>query len=251
MPYHQPAKVSQPGEGPLDLPSMAVVRLIRFPAGPWTFSLAFWNARPDAASTKTTTQRLAVIPFIGHQTCRALSWSSTGSRYPDSVQSRFCQLHFSFVCAGQQDTQRGSLIIYHYHPLGSLAFAGQAYRFTPLFAGAKLPSKKARLHSNWPRLSSVCSMVCHRRVHTPCSSQRRSRRQQVVATPNCFGMSSHRDPVRKTHKIPFSVRRSSARGRPIRPCLGITETINFHWSSLSSVSIRRNLHPYVFRPNTI
>jgi hypothetical protein len=237
MSYQQPTKVPQPGEGPLDLPPMAVVGHVRLPARPWPFSSAFWYARSDATSTKTTTQRLAIVRFVGHQTYRALSWPSTGSRYPDGVQCRFCQPYFCIVGTGHQATQRDSLIIYHYHPLGSLAFTCQAYSFTPLFAETKLPSKKARSHSSWPRLSNVCSRVCHRRVHTPWSSHRRSRRQHVVGSPYRFGISFHRDPVRKTHKIPFRVRRSSARGRPIRPCLGITGTICSHWLSLSSVSI--------------
>jgi hypothetical protein len=69
----------------------------------------------------------------------------------------------------------------------------------------------------------------------PSSDHWLNRRQQVVDDPYSAGISCHAQPVLRMYRMPFSVRRSSARGRPgpgLR--LGISGSITAHCSSVRS-----------------
>jgi hypothetical protein len=59
-----------------------------------------------------------------------------------------------------------------------------------------------------------------------------SRRQQVTGLPYRQGMSCHRQPVRSPYRMPFNVRRSSARGLPRRRRSGESGGMAFHWASV-------------------
>src|SRR5207245_11383069 len=62
-------------------------------------------------------------------------------------------------------------------------------------------------------------------------------RQQVAGDGNSSGKSCQRAPLRSSHKMPSSTRRSSARGRPPRGCLGTFGSkgrICSHWASVNS-----------------
>jgi hypothetical protein len=69
-----------------------------------------------------------------------------------------------------------------------------------------------------------------------CSSQARSRRQQVAGEGNSSGKSHQRAPLRRIHKMPSSTLRGFAGGRP--PLgrlagLGSNGWIFSHWASVS------------------
>jgi hypothetical protein len=99
-------------------------------------------------------------------------------------------------------------------------------------AGAKLPSMKHSCQSSRPCWSSWKMNERHRSSQTPSSSQSRSRLQQVAALGRCLGMSRHRAPVFKTHKIPSSTSRSEQRGRPNEPAGGSNGFTRSHTTSV-------------------
>jgi hypothetical protein len=76
---------------------------------------------------------------------------------------------------------------------------------------------------------------------TPCSSQSRSRRQQVEGCGYLSGKSCQRAPLRKIHRIPSNTRRFSIHGRPPWRCLGSFGSkgaIFFHCASVSNGPLR-------------
>lgn len=114
---------------------------------------------------------------------------------------------------------------------------GQATCLPPFFLGTGIhaPVRSASAQIHFSHVSSVASKVRHTRSHVPSANQRSSRRQQVLDTPYCFGRSRQRQPVRSTYKIPLSVRRSSARGRPRYSGVGNSGWISAHWASVKSL----------------
>jgi hypothetical protein len=104
-------------------------------------------------------------------------------------------------------------------------------------AGAKLPSKNDSLHFNCWRSFNSPRKARQIASQTPCSSQSRSRRQQVEGDGNSSGKSCQRAPLRRIHKMPSSTLRSGAGGRP--PWgrggrLGSKGRISSHWASVSN-----------------
>lgn len=102
----------------------------------------------------------------------------------------------------------------------------------PFFAGANAPSRKAMDQSSAPRWSREASAARQMRSHTPSSVQRLSRRQAVVGAPYSRGRSCQRQPVVSTKRMPSMVRRSSARGRPVRAGGGRKERMKSHCLSV-------------------
>jgi hypothetical protein len=134
-------------------------------------------------------------------------------------------------------SQRNTLAVDHHHPLRPLAPLGFSDSTAPFFAGAKLPSRNDSLHCNCWRSFNSLKNARQMVSQTSCSSQSRSRRQQVAGEGNSSGESHQRAPLRKIHKMPSSTRRSSARGRPPRGRLGNFESkgrIWFHWASVNN-----------------
>ena len=72
---------------------------------------------------------------------------------------------------------------------------------------------------------------------TPWSCHSWSRRWQVERLPYFGGQSFQRAPECSTQRMPFKVRRSSARGLPLLLCCGSSGAISFHCSSPNSSSI--------------
>jgi len=143
----------------------------------------------------------------------------------------------------------------HSHPLPPSPSSpspplGDACRRSPFFAGTKLPSRKARLHSRLPCSSRVASSARQIRSQVPSRSHWRSLRQQVAGKAYSRETSSQRQPVRSTYKIPLRTLRPPAHGRPRPQRVGGSKgRIRSHCSSVSSVSIIvphfTRLHPFL------
>jgi hypothetical protein len=134
-------------------------------------------------------------------------------------------------------SQRKTLAVDHHHPLRPLAPLGFADACAPFWAGAKLPSRNASLHCNCWRSFNSARNARQIVSQTPCSSQSRSRRQQVDGEGNSAGKSCQRAPLRSIHKIPSSTARWSLGGRPPRGrgrCRGSNGWIFSHCASVSS-----------------
>jgi hypothetical protein len=126
------------------------------------------------------------------------------------------------------------LAVDHHHPLRAFAPLGFADAKAPFLAGAKLPSRKLSLQSSLPLRSSSERNARQILSQTPCFSQRRNRRQQVLALGYSGGKSRHRAPVLSTHKMPSTTRRLSDQGRPRLLSRGSNGSILFHRSSLKN-----------------
>jgi hypothetical protein len=134
-------------------------------------------------------------------------------------------------------SQRKTLAVDHHHPLRALAPLGFSDFRAPFFAGAKLPSRNDSLQFSCSRPLSSARNARQMVSQTPCSSQSRSRRQQVDGDGNSSGRSCQRAPLRKIQRIPSRTLRSFAGGRPPRQDLrtrGNRGRIFSHWASVSS-----------------
>lgn len=198
--------------------------------------------RRDAMSYSSSSQVVskfpAVIASISRKVLRAGAQSPLWRNHSHRFQCGLRQPDFRFIGAFQEQTQRKASAIGHQHQLSALASPGQPYSSAPFLAGTKEPSKKAWAQSSFCFASRLARIARQRFSQTPASSHSRNLRQQVVGEPNSLGKSCHLAPERSTQRIPSSVRRSSARGRPVRLGGGKFGAINFHCSSVSSLPIR-------------
>ena len=133
--------------------------------------------------------------------------SPTWTRHSDPVQGRFNQPDFGRGRRVQVVSQRKTLAVCHHHPLRTLSTFGFAHAGPPFLAGAKLPSANVSAQSSWPCSSSWPNRARHAFSQISCSSQARSRRQQVLGEGYPAGRSFHRAPLRNTHKIPSNTGR--------------------------------------------
>ena len=216
--HDQTTKVTQPGERPLNDPTMPVA------AQPTTILMGrLWvvgssrNDRLNAALDQRRTQRVTVVATICHQTvgspprpARAMS-----SGHGDRVQGGFEQFHFRRRRRVQVNSQRSTRAIDHHHPLCALAAFGLADFSPPFLAGAKLPSAKHSSHRIFSASLRSARKARHmfRKTSPPSHSCRR--RQQVVGLPYVLGNAAQGEPVEAIHKIPSKHLRSSAGGHPL------------------------------------
>jgi len=237
--HDESAEVSQPGEGALDRPVPSVA--------PQNASIlrrcamavrAMRRDQQDAPSPQARSQRIAVVTFVGNHPQRLLPRSARAmpSAYTDSRKRRLREPDLRRGRRTKVVPQRNSAAVDHHHPLRPLAPLGFSDFRAPFFAGAKLPSRNASLHSNCRR--SFSSLRNARQIlnHTPCLSQSRNRRQQVEGCGYFSGRSCQRAPLRRIHKIPSNTRRLSIHGRPPLRCLrglGSKGAIFFHCPSVN------------------
>jgi hypothetical protein len=102
------------------------------------------------------------------------------STYADLRERLLGEADFRRGCRVKGISQRNTAAVDHHHPLRPLAPLGFSDFGAPFFAGAKLPSRNDSLHFNcWRSFNSLRNA---RQIfnQTPCSSQSRKRRQQVV-----------------------------------------------------------------------
>ena len=141
-------------------------------------------------------------------------------------------------------SDRYAVAVDHHHALRTFPATGFADCRAPFLAVTKVASRKASSQSSSRRWSNIDNSFRHAICHTPCSSQLRNRRQQVEPSGYCSGMSRHRAPVRRTHRMPSKQRRFGVQGRPRPSCLrlgtGNKSSICFH---CVSVSIMQTANP--------
>ena len=235
----QPAIVAEPSEGALDLPPATVaaqrstVLRTRLAAIP-----AMRRNQFDSSLGQLRAQRIAIVSAVGNDTPHSLVWPAAamppthadrGERFfgePDLVRGRRVKLL----------SQRNTLAVDHHHPLRALAPLGFSDFRAPFLAGAKLPSRNDSLQSSCSRWLSSARNARQMVSQTSCSSQSRSRRQQVAGEGNSSGRSHQRAPLRRIHKMPSSTLRSFAAGRPPfgrAGRLGSKGRIFSHWASVN------------------
>ncbi len=246
--HYQAAVVPQPADGSLDDPAApippqrATVLCCRSNAIPFVRADQF-----DPTLPQTLPQRIAVIGFVGNHAHRLLPRSARmmASAYADRRERGLGEPDFRRGCRVKVVSQRNTRAVDHHHPLGPLAPLGFSDCAAPFFAGAKLPSRNDSLHFNCCRSFNSLRNVRQMFSQTPCSSQSRSRRQQVEGCGYFSGKSCQRAPLRRIHRIPSRTRRFAIQGRPPLRCLdglGSKGAIFCHCASVSN-GPDRAIHP--------
>src|ERR1700730_16161698 len=240
MAHHQTTVIAQPANGAFDDPAASIASQRAAILCRQTNAILLVRADQfDSALPQPLAQRSAVIGFVGNDPHRLLPRSARtmASAYADRGERRLGEFDFRRGCRTKVVSQRNTRAVDHHHPLRPLAPLGFSDSGAPFFAGAKLPSRNDSLHFNcWRSFNSFRNA---RQIfsHTPCSSQSRSRRQQVEGCGYFSGRSCHRAPLRKIHRIPSNTRRFSIHGRPPWRCwggLGSKGAIFFHCASVSN-----------------
>ena len=235
--HNESAEVAEPGDAALDDPTLLVAAqdtpVLR--SGAASVGTVRGN-QSDAAAPQSLAQRVAVVALVGDHSLGLLSRppAAVPPPDPDRLERFFRQPDFRRRCSVKSDSQRNTAAVDHHHPLRPLAPLGLADSGAPFFAGAKLPSRNDSLHFNCCRSFNSPRNTRQIPSQTPCSSQSRSRRQQVAGEGNSSGKSCQRAPLRRIHKMPSSTLRSSARGRPPRGrfgCFGSKGRIFSHCAS--------------------
>jgi len=240
LPTHdQSAAIVHPSERSLNLPA----RLVQGPYLEGTTPLRFLalaalkgrDRHLDASLTQRGSKSATVVCLISRQSRGPSARTTACLWYSDRLQRLSRQGDLMRLSTVQMRTNRQAIPIDHQHHFTALANLGLAYSGAPLFAGTKLPSKKACAHSSFPWASSWLNKVRQISSQVPSSDHWLNRRQQVVDEPYSAGRSCHAQPVLRMYRMPLRVRRSSARGRPgpgLR--LGISGVMTAHCSSFRS-----------------
>ena len=238
-PDYNAAVAQQPRERALDLPPISIMlrlsdRRATASRCPACRPLPRRNAASDAAPPEVAPERTAVVAPIAYETPRPGARPSSRTAYRYGLERALGQAHLAFSGALDQKADRKPLTVGDKHQFRALALSGGTDASAPLFAGTKLPSRKASTQRSFSWLSSAASTARQRRSRVPSASQRRRRRQAVVAAmPYPSGRSCQRQPVRRTCKMASTVRRSSARGRPVFAGGGSCGAMNAHCRSVS------------------
>jgi len=233
----QTAEISQPSEGSLDFPPLAITSEF---ASILELVLPCATMRAnqfDASGLQRGTELVAIIASIGNQ---ALGFAFGPSRalpgYRDGFQRPVHQFHFRGRSFNDSASQRNTRAVDHHHPLRAFAFAGVTDAEPPFFAGAKLPSMKHWLQSSFFLASNSERNARQIFSHSCCCSQSRNRRQQVLALGYILGRSRQRAPVFSTQRMPSNTRRWSLQGRPRLLSLGKRGSIRCHCLSDKNAS---------------
>lgn len=166
-----------PGEGPLDHPSVLAEMLGAVDAPPG-------DAGRDAPLAQVLAAAVEVVALVGVE----LFWPLAGTATPlanrvERIDHRGQRHAVVPVGPGQDDGERQALSVDHDVPLGARLAAisrVRADRVAPLFAGTEEASTLARDQSISPERLRRSSMWRWISSHTPASCQARSRRQQVM-----------------------------------------------------------------------
>lgn len=216
------------------MPPLTILTYVRLPSTPWPLPSSLRYAGTNTPSPQSLTQGLAIIPLIRYQALGPLLGTASCPWHLHLLQDTLSQSYLRLLSTFHHGRQGDTLAIGDYHQLAPFASTGQSHGFSPLLAGTKVPSKKARLHSTLPCSSKRLRKVRHIFSHTPwlCHSLRRL--WQVESLPYSLGRSHHLAPVRSTHRMPFKVRLSSALGLPFFLVGGRRGAIRAHWLSVKS-----------------
>src|SRR5207302_5894280 len=238
--HNQAPVIPQPANGALHDPAAAIAPQGAAILPRRTNAILFLCADQFAAALpQPLAQRVAVISLVGNHPHRLLPRSArmVTPPYADGRERRLREPDFRRGCRVKVLSQRKTAAVDHHHPLRPLAPLGFSDSAAPFFAGAKLPSKKDSLHFNCWRSFNSLRNARQTFIQTPCSSQSRSRRQQVEGCGYSSGKSCQRAPLRRIQRIPSSTRRFSIHGRPPLQCLsglGSKGAIFFHCTSVSN-----------------
>jgi len=211
----QATELTKPSVGALDLPASFVAsQFSAILVSPFLIVLPVGRDQLNASPFPFLSQRIGVVAAIGDHPFRFLPGPTFGSWNADFFERGVRKRNFCRRGTFQPNSQRNTFTVSQYHPLCAFATLGFADCRAPFLAGAKLPSSKASSHLSKPSASSAPSKVRQALSHTPSSSHRFSRRQQVEGDGYSSGRNRHAAPVCRIHRMPSKQPRFVAQGRP-------------------------------------
>ena len=227
------SKVVQPGKQAFDFPTSFVPSQDSSILGSRLLAVRLvWRNQLNSLLLQTRIERVAVIGSVTDE------WFGQFFGEPP-VQRLFHQFHFMRRSRSNGYGKRKTRAICHCHELCILAPLGFSHPRAPFLAITKLPSMKHSVRSKPPRSLTSRTSARNTSSKTPFSIHSWNRRWQVWYGGYRFGISCRGAPVRKTHKMPFRIARSSTLGRPLpsarRGAFGSTGTTTAHCSSLRSI----------------
>jgi hypothetical protein len=204
----QAAEVAEPGKGALDDPAPAIASELApvLGLGPRAIA-AVGTDQVKAAVGESLPQGVGVVSAVRDHPLRLFLGF-------DGIEGRLRERDFRWRCRGKLASQRKTLAVDHHHPLRAFPPLGLAHSIAPPLAGAKLASRKASCQSSVPFALSCARKARQISSHSPSSSQRRNRRQQVEGLGYPSGRSAQGAPVRRIHRMPSNTSRLSRQGRP-------------------------------------
>src|SRR6185369_6662170 len=231
--HYESAKVEQPGEQSLNLPSAH--KTTKRAAILCRLSSIFSVGRDHLCSVvlhQLPVQLVTVIRFVSNQALGHVSYDSF-------LQSFLHQLHFSWRSTFCPQGERKTMAVCNAHDLGALTPLGFPNQAPSFLAGTNVPSTKHSLRSSPPASWRCCASDKSISSITPERTQFWKRRCAVWYGPYRGGKSCHGAPVRRIHKTPFMTLRRSLHGRP-RPSSrtgssGRMGSTTFHCSSVRSI----------------
>jgi hypothetical protein len=208
----------EPGQGALHDPTRAAQAL----AG---LDLAPRNARGDTSLSQSLPASRIVVPPVGVQFVRSLSWSSTPS-FDRLNGIKRCLQHIGIMDFGDRQAygEWDSVSVGHNVALRARFAAIRSIRagFGTPGAGTLTESSDARNQSirfGCPSLSSSTWCILD---HTSACCQSRRHRQQVIPLPQpiSWGSISHGMPLRNTNNVPLRASRFAPGCRPPMGAVG-------------------------------
>ena len=196
----------------------------------------------NPSSAQLPPQVGTIVALVSGQAGGPLSRSPLWSGHLHLVDDLETYRDFRYIGCGQQKSQWQSITFSHQVDGAAFALPAVGDVFTPFLPGTKLPSRKARLQSSLAWESRVLSNFKRIRSQTPWSCHSWRGRWQVDRLPYLGGKSFQRAPERSTHRMPFKVHRSSARGLPLPLGFGSSGAIRSHCSFPNSSSITPTPH---------
>jgi hypothetical protein len=230
--HHQSAEVVQPSEEPLDLPASTVAS--QCPAILSRAASTINPVRRDQLNALVGELGVELVAVVGEITDQ----SFRGFLREPLFERAFDKGDFMRVSRRRVRGDRKTSAVCHCHELRTLAPLGFADTSAPFFAATKVASIKHSDKLSLPRLrrsSASASRIC---LRIPADTHSWNRRWQVWYDGNRGGKSCQRAPERNIHRMPFSICRSSCRGRPLPSSriggLGISGSMISHCLSFNS-----------------
>ena len=228
-----PSEVLQPGKQAFDFPTSFVSSQDTTILGSRLLAVGLMRSdQLNSLFVQTLIERVAIIRSVTNQSFRFFFRKSL-------VQGLFYQFHFMRRSTSNGYGERKTSAICHCHELCTFAPLGFSHPSAPFLAMTKLPSMKHSVRSKPPRSFTSFTRARKTSSNTSFSTHSWNRRWQVWYGGYRFGMSCQGAPVRKTHKIPFRIARSSTLGRPLpsarRSTFGSKGSTTAHCSSLRSI----------------
>lgn len=188
--------------------------------------------RLDAATPERITEACIIISLILNQRVRSPPRTPAWPGGTDRIQDLLSQPHLRVAGAVEVEARGLPVAVHDEHPFGTFALLREAQLLTALLGGCE----RAVEESDGP---VQCAAVVKGGERCPPDALSHVLLGPALESPPgrrgapySRGRSYQRQPVVSTRRMPSMVRRSSARGHPVRAGGGRKERLKSHWPSV-------------------